>query len=95
MRTTAITCTIAFLALTTSTSNALVTPNQSKQPFGVASTTSSTTTATSTSTSTDRRNFFGVLGGAVAAVAVGGVGVQPAYAAGAIKTGPSNPFTGE
>ena len=93
MRTTAITCTIAFLALTTSTSNALVTPNQSKQPFGVASTTSSTTTATSTST--DRRNFFGVLGGAVAAVAVGGVGVQPAYAAGAIKTGPSNPFTGE
>lgn len=42
----------------------------------------------------DRRNFFGVVGGAAAAaVAAGAPG--PANAAGAIKTGPSNPFTGD
>ena len=40
---------------------------------------------------TSRRNFFGVLGGAAAIVGTS----KEANAAGAIKTGPANPFTGD
>lgn len=42
----------------------------------------------------DRRNFFGVIGGVAAAVAVSAA-PDAANAAGAIKTGPSNPFSGD
>eukprot|EP00571_Detonula_confervacea_P010733 CAMPEP_0172297824 /NCGR_PEP_ID=MMETSP1058-20130122/709_1 /TAXON_ID=83371 /ORGANISM="Detonula confervacea, Strain CCMP 353" /LENGTH=197 /DNA_ID=CAMNT_0013007019 /DNA_START=54 /DNA_END=647 /DNA_ORIENTATION=+ len=72
--------TCTIALLATASTNALVT-NQSTTKPAFAS---------------DRRNFFGVLGGAaaVAAVAVTGV-APPANAAGAIKTGPANPFTGD
>jgi len=47
----------------------------------------------SKSFASNRRSIFGVLGGAAAAVTVGAP--NAANAAGAIKTGPSNPFTGD
>mmetsp|Transcript_41937 Transcript_41937/g.75567 ORF Transcript_41937/g.75567 Transcript_41937/m.75567 type:complete len:195 (+) Transcript_41937:50-634(+) len=43
----------------------------------------------------DRRNFFGVVGGAAAAAVVTVATPNAANAAGTIKTGPYNPFTGD
>mmetsp|Transcript_25909 Transcript_25909/g.55136 ORF Transcript_25909/g.55136 Transcript_25909/m.55136 type:complete len:196 (+) Transcript_25909:93-680(+) len=53
-----------------------------------------TNQSTSKHAFSDRRAFFGVIGGAAAA-AVAVAAPPAAQAAGAIKTGPSNPFTGD
>mmetsp|Transcript_33749 Transcript_33749/g.81596 ORF Transcript_33749/g.81596 Transcript_33749/m.81596 type:complete len:196 (+) Transcript_33749:127-714(+) len=72
--------TCTIALLATASTNALVTNNRSPATKSFAS---------------DRRNFFGVLGGAAAAAVASAATPQPANAAGAIKTGPANPFTGD
>ena len=62
--------------------------------LATASTNALVTNQNSKPVASNRRNFFGVVGGAAAAAVAFGA-PSAATAAGAIKTGPANPFTGD
>ena len=59
--------------------------------LATAGTTNALVTNQNAAFKSDRRNFFGIIGGATAAA----IASAPANAAGGIKTGPANPFTGD